>query len=141
LKQYCKGVQEKTPCVKHNFRSPLGIVPLKIKEIKPYKHDKPNVTEVNVYDFTVEDTHNYTLTGGVRVSNSKRIGNLEVSGLAGHNAFNFLHDAKLIRGQANSDFWRSIRTGQIPTVPGEPLAHKKFFAHLQGSGMQIKRDN
>lgn len=72
---------------------------------------------------------------------SKKIGNLEVSGLVGHNAFNFLHDAKLIRGQANSDFWRSIRTGQIPTVPGEPLAHKKFFAHLQGSGMQIKRDN
>ena len=75
------------------------------------------------------------------MSNSKRIGSLETSALVGHNVFNFLHDAKLIRGQQNSDFWRSVRTGQIPTVPGEPLAHKKFFAHLQASGMQIKRDN
>ena len=75
------------------------------------------------------------------MSNSKRIGNLEVSGLVGHGVFDFLQDAKLIRGQQNSDFWRQVRSGQIPTVPGEPLAHKKFFAHLQASGMQIKRDN
>ncbi|MBO7430759.1 MAG: hypothetical protein J6U56_07065 [Spirochaetia bacterium] len=29
-----------------------------------------------VFDITVEDTHNYTLTGGVNVSNSKRLGSL-----------------------------------------------------------------
>ena len=73
-------------------------------------------------------------------SGSKSIGSLESSGLAGHGAFDFItQDAKLIRGQANSDFWRSIRTGQIPVVPGEPLVHKKFFAHLQGSGLNVKR--
>jgi hypothetical protein len=71
---------------------------------------------------------------------SKRIGQLETAAVVGHNAFDFLvTDAKLIRGQSNADFWRSIRTGQIPTIPGEPLVHKKFFAHLQGSGMNIKR--
>lgn len=50
---------------------------------------------------------------------SKRIGQLESSALVGHDAFDFLtQDAKLIRGQSNADFWRSIRTGQIPVVPG-----------------------
>ena len=45
-------------------------------------------------------------------SGSKSIGSLESSALAGHDAFDFItQDAKLIRGQANSDFWRSIRTG------------------------------
>ena len=63
-------------------------------------------------DFTVDETHNYCLSGGIKVSNSKSIGSLESSALAGHDAFDFItQDAKLIRGQANSDFWRSIRTG------------------------------
>ena len=93
-----------------------------------------------MYDFTVDETHNYCLSGGIKVSNSKSIGSLESSALAGHDAFDFItQDAKLIRGQANSDFWRSIRTGEIPVVPGEPLVHKKFFAHLQGSGLNVKR--
>lgn len=76
-------------------------------------------TQVNVYDFTIDKTHNYCLSGGVSVSNSKRLGTLESSALVGHDAFDFLtQDAKLIRGQSNADFWRSIRTGQIPVVPG-----------------------
>lgn len=95
---------------------------------------------INVYDFTVKDTHNYCLTGGINVSNSKRIGGLQVAGLVGHNAFDFLtKDAKLIRGQSNAKFWRSLRTGEVPVIPGQPLVHKKFFAHLQGSGMHIRK--
>ena len=71
---------------------------------------------------------------------SKRLGQLETAAVVGHNAFDFLvTDAKLIRGQSNADFWRSIRTGQIPVIPGQPLVHKKFFAHLQGSGMNVKK--
>lgn len=140
LKKYCKQVQKTTPCVKHDFNSPLVRIPIKIKQIKPYKHDKPGITQVNVYDFTVKDTHNYCLTGGINVSNSKRIGGLQVAGLVGHNAFDFLTtDAKLIRGQSNAQFWRSLRTGEVPVIPGQPLVHKKFFAHLQGSGMHIRK--
>ena len=95
---------------------------------------------VKVYDFTVQETHNYIVSPGINVSNSKRIGQLETAAVVGHNAFDFLvTDAKLIRGQSNADFWRSIRTGQIPVIPGQPLVHKKFFAHLQGSGMNVKK--
>lgn len=59
--------------------------------------------------------------------------------MVGHGAFDNLLDAKLLRGQSNSDFWRSIRTGEIPTIPGEPLVHKKFFAHLTGSGVNVRK--
>ena len=115
------------------LRSFTGAV--SVKQIKT----NTNQTEVNVYDFTVKDTHNYCLTGGINVSNSKRLGAMELGGLVGHNAFNFIQDAKLIRGQSNAQFWRSLRTGEVPVLPGQPLVHKKFFAHLQGSGMHIRK--
>lgn len=139
LRAWCKEQQSKTPALQHDFISRLGITPVRIVEIRPYKHDKPGVTEIPVYDFTVEDTHKYTLAGYVIVSNSKRFGTLEQSAMAGHAAFDNLLDNKLIRGQSNADFWRSIRTGGIPTIPGEPLVQKKFFAHLQGSGVNVRK--
>lgn len=70
---------------------------------------------------------------------AKRYGTLESSAMAGHMAFKNLLDAKLIRGQANTDFWRSLRMGQIPVMPGEPMIHRKFFAHLQGAGVNVRR--
>lgn len=88
-------------------------------------------------------TDTYTAEGipaGGGEQGSKRIGGLQVAGLVGHNAFDFLTtDAKLIRGQSNAQFWRSLRTGEVPVIPGQPLVHKKFFAHLQGSGMHIRK--
>lgn len=83
---------------------------------------EPPAEGFTVYDITVEDNHNFMVTGIV-VSNS----------------FANLLDAKLLRGQSNSDFWRSIRTGEIPTIPGEPLVHRKFFAHLTGSGVNVRK--
>jgi hypothetical protein len=116
-----------------------GVVPIRIKAIKPYVHDKPGITEIPVYDITVDETHKYTLAGGILCSNSKRYGVLEQGAMVGHGAFHNIVDAKLLRGQSNADFWRSIRTGDIPVIPGEPLVHKKFFAHLQGSGVNINK--
>lgn len=77
--------------------------------------------------------------GGGGFTGSKRYGTLETSALVGHQAFDTLLDAAMIRGQSNSDFWRSIRTGEIPTIPGEPLVHRKFFAHLTGSGVNVRK--
>lgn len=87
-------------------------------------------------------TDEYTaegLPGGKGMTGSKRFGTLEQGAMVGHGAFDIIKDSKVIRGQSNSDFWRSIRTGGIPTMPGEPLVHKKFFAHLQGSGINVRR--
>lgn len=76
---------------------------------------------------------------GKGLTGSKRFGMLEQGAMVGHGAFQNMLDAKIIRGQSNADFWRSIRTGSIPVMPGEPLVHKKFFAHLIGSGVNIRK--
>lgn len=76
---------------------------------------------------------------GSGMSGSKRYGGLELGAMVGHEAFDNLLDLKLIRGQSNADFWRSIRTGGIPTIPGEPLVQRKFFAHLQGAGVNVRK--
>lgn len=72
-------------------------------------------------------------------SGSKKIGTMEVSALVGHGAYDFIKDAKLIRGQANDDFWRDFRMGKTPTMPEEPLIHQKFLAHLQGAGINVNK--
>lgn len=95
--------------------------PCAVVESAPLK-EKPEDGYV-VYDITVPDNHNF-IASGIVVSNS---------------AFDTLLDAKLIRGQANSDFWRSLRTGEIPTIPGEPLVQRKFFSHLQGAGVNVRK--
>ena len=71
---------------------------------------------------------------------SKRFGLLESSAMVGHGAMEILKDAKLIRGQQNDDFWRDFRMGKTPVMPGEPLAHKKFFAYLQGAGINVRKN-
>jgi DNA-directed RNA polymerase beta subunit len=70
---------------------------------------------------------------------SKRFGLLEQSAMVGHGAMEILKDAKLIRGQQNDDFWRDFRMGKTPVMPGEPLAHKKFFAYMQGAGINVRK--
>jgi hypothetical protein len=91
-----------------------------------------------VYDITVENVHNY-VANNILVSNSKRIGNMETAALASHGVWSVLKDSKLVRGQANQDFWRSIRTGEIPVMPSEPIVYQKFYNHLKASGVNIKR--
>lgn len=79
------------------------------------------------------------IPGSGGYTGSKRFGSLEQGAMVGHDAFDNILDAKLIRGQNNADFWRAIRTGNVPTIPGEPLVHKKFFAHLMGSGINVRK--
>ena len=136
LKEFVKKAQALNPPVALIMQPDDGVMPIVVAKIEPYNTDKASVT---VYDLTIENTHKYVLKGGFLVSNSKRFGTLEQGAMVGHGAFDIIKDAKYIRGQANSDFWRSIRTGDIPTIPGEPLVHKKFFAHLTGSGVNVRK--
>lgn len=104
-----------------------------------YTHKLKHLAESKM---SARGTSEYTsegLPGGSGFDGSKRFGGLEQTAMVGHDAFNVILDAKLLRGQNNTDFWRSIRTGEIPTIPGEPLVHKKFFAHLTGSGINIRK--
>ena len=76
---------------------------------------------------------------GSGMTGAKRFGMLEIGAMVGHGAFQNLLDIKQIRGQSNADFWRSVRTGGIPVIPGEPTVQKKFFAHLQGAGVNVRK--
>ena len=107
----------------------------KLKHVASYNTDKEYVI---VYDITVEKVHNY-VANNFLVSNSKRIGNMETAALISHSSWDVLRDSKLVRGQSNQDFWRSIRTGEIPSMPTEPIVYQKFYNHLKASGVNIKR--
>lgn len=135
VKVFAEKAQRVVPCIEIRTASHMGLMPIIVTGVKRQKGTDP----VKVFDITVEESHRYTLDGGFLVSNSKRFGTLEQSAMAGHGAFDIIKDSKYIRGQSNSDFWRSLRTGDIPTVPGEPLVHKKFFAHLTGAGVNVRK--
>lgn len=109
--------------------SKLSKVPARIKKIRPYKHPKKGVKEINVYDFTVADTHCYS-TGSILVSNS-----MELEALIGHQAPKVLKDTKLIRGQKNDEFWRDVKAGRTPTIPDTPLAYEKFKNLVRAAGV------
>lgn len=103
-----------------------------IHKLKHLSESKMSARGTGTY--TMDDT-----PGGSGYDSGKRYGTLEISSFIGHGAFDNLLDSKLLRGQANADFWRELRTGGIPTIPGEPLVQKKFFAHLQGAGVNVRK--
>ena len=107
----------------------------KLKMVSSVPTDKEYVV---VYDITVDKVHNY-VANNILVSNSKRIGNMETAALVSHQSWDVIKDSKLVRGQANQDFWRTIRTGEIPVMPTEPIVYQKFYNHLKASGVNIKR--
>ena len=117
----------------------LGKVPLRVSRIEAYRHDKPGVSEINVYDFTVDDTHTY-VAGHALVSNSKRIGMLDTNALLSHGATATLQDVSSVRGQKNEDYWMQFMSGYNPTVQKVPHSYKKFVNQLQASGVNVIKD-
>jgi len=71
---------------------------------------------------------------------AKRISNMEINALLSHGATEVLRDAQVIRGQRNDDFWRAFRLGLTPPSPKVPMVYDKFLTHLQGAGINVKKD-
>jgi len=84
--------------------------------------------------YTTED-----LPAGGGKEGSKRFGGMEQSAIIGHQAMDVIKDAKLIRGQANDEFWRTFRRGETPVLPNTPLIHDKFYEHLKGAGINLRK--
>lgn len=137
LVAYCEAVQSVNPVKELKVENKLGRVPVRIRSIEPYVHDKPGVTEINVYDFTVEETHNYCASY-ISVSNSKRFSGLEVHSMLSAGAYATLREGSTLRGQRNDEYWRQLRAGLNPHPPGEPFVWNKFRALLEGSGMSAR---
>lgn len=119
-------------------KNSLEKIPLRIKSIKPYKHDKPNINEINVYDFTVDDTHCYC-AGHSLVLNSKRISLMDLNALLSSGATEVIRDAGLVRGQRNDQYWQMFMSGFRPPEPQVPYVYRKFIAELKGSGINPVR--
>lgn len=87
------------------------------------------------------DTGGYSVDespAGGGYAGSKRVGLLDIASLMSYGATEFAKDAKLIRGQRNDDYWRSVKLGQTPTAPRESFANKHFQALLRAAGASIK---
>jgi len=86
-------------------------------------------------DYTMEDL---PLKGGH--NSARRFGSMEIGAMFGHTGVDsaLMRDAKLVRGQANQEFWRAVRNGDAVPTPGIPLVHKKFFEHLRAAGVNLE---
>jgi intein/homing endonuclease len=138
LAESVRTIQENQSVIPIDKDARLGLVPLRIKEIKAYVPEK-NVVETNVYDFTVEKTHNYC-AGRTLVSNSKRLALMDCNALLSSGATEVLRDAKLIRGQKNQEYWSSFMSGFRPATPKAPQVYEKFINSLKASGINVQRD-
>lgn len=66
---------------------------------------------------------------------AKRIGMLNLGALLSHGAGKVIREAKMVRGQANPEFWSQFMSGFTPTTPKIPKTYEKFHATLQGAGI------
>lgn len=70
---------------------------------------------------------------------SKKVGMLELNSLLSHGAYKTIHDASVVRGQRNEDYWRQLMSGHSPIAPDVPFVYQKFVAQLQGAGINPVR--
>lgn len=70
---------------------------------------------------------------------AKRVGMLELGALLSHGAGKVIRDAKMVRGQANPDYWAQFMAGYDPPLPKVPHVYEKFVSQLRGAGINTVR--
>ncbi len=71
---------------------------------------------------------------------SKRIGNLSTASLLAHGANAVLKDIALIKSTKNDEYWRRLKLGLPVPSPEVPFIFNKFISHLQGAGINVKKN-
>lgn len=71
---------------------------------------------------------------------SKRIGTLDLGALLSHGAGQVIRDAKMVRGQANPEYWSQFMAGYSAPLPKIPQVYNKFVEQLRGSGINTVRE-
>lgn len=71
---------------------------------------------------------------------SKRIGTLDLGALLSHGAGQVIRDAKMVRGQANPEYWSQFMAGYSAPLPKVPHVYTKFVEQLRGSGINTVRE-
>lgn len=70
---------------------------------------------------------------------AKRVGMLDLGALLSHGAGKVIRDAKMVRGQANPEYWSQFMSGYTPPLPKVPHVYEKFVSQLQASGINAVR--
>jgi len=70
---------------------------------------------------------------------AKRVGMLELGALLSHGAGKVIRDAKMVRGQANPEYWSQFMAGYDPPLPKIPHVYEKFVNQLKASGINTVR--
>jgi DNA-directed RNA polymerase beta' subunit len=70
---------------------------------------------------------------------AKRVGMLELGALLSHGAGKVVRDSKMVRGQANPEYWTQFMAGYDPPLPKVPHVYEKFVNQLRASGVNTVR--
>jgi len=70
---------------------------------------------------------------------AKRVGMLELGALLSHGAGKVIRDAKMVRGQANPEYWTQFMAGYDPPLPKVPHVYEKFVGQLRAAGINTVR--
>ena len=70
---------------------------------------------------------------------AKRVGMLDLGALLSHGAGKVIRDAKMVRGQANPEYWSQFMAGYTPPLPKVPHVYEKFVNQLKASGINVVR--
>lgn len=70
---------------------------------------------------------------------AKRVGMLDLGALLSHGAGKVVRDAKMVRGQANPEYWSQFMAGYDPPLPKIPHVYEKFVSQLKASGINVVR--
>ena len=87
-------------------------------------------------------TGGYTAEGAPAkggVEGAKRVGMLDLGALLSHGAGQVIRDAKMVRGQANPEYWSQFMAGYSPPLPKIPQVYNKFVEQLRGAGINTVR--
>jgi DNA-directed RNA polymerase beta subunit len=70
---------------------------------------------------------------------AKRVGMLDLGALLSHGAGQVIRDAKMVRGQANPEYWTQFMAGYDPPLPKVPHVYEKFVNQLKAAGVNTVR--
>lgn len=70
---------------------------------------------------------------------AKRVGMLDLGALLSHGAGKVIRDAKMVRGQANPEYWSQFMAGYSAPLPKIPHVYEKFVSQLQAAGINPVR--
>jgi DNA-directed RNA polymerase subunit beta len=84
------------------------------------------------------DQNEQPTRGGGETAGAKRYSGLENYATLSSGAYALMRENSTLRGQANHDFWRALRSDKPLPKVGEPFVWHKFRAILAGAGMNTK---